>query len=342
MSGSEIVRTRARPRGLDGAGEDAERLQPLPGGALGLGVVGRLALEQLERGLQAADLVGELSPFWSTPAKMRTSSSSRRFSRPSSEVSWNSAMIAKPSAPASTMPSTLARVGEFGEPARAPIDARPAAGCRPGRGRCAAPDRTRPGTGGRRRGRAPHRATPEVVCPGARHPAGPPGGPGPPAARTGRAGRRSCVEEVAADRGDVGEVRTPSTTTTPVEELAADTELVTEEDDERRHDHVGEERHDEDLVVEDAVEDGPDAAEDRVEGGDDGDGEVGLQPPGTAGWRSSPMMMPRESPMAGITGSSSGRGAGRRVRPCHPASRWPHQYPRCARTAWSGPPPPAR
>src|SRR6478735_251754 len=48
------------PRGRDGAGEDAERVEPLAGRALGLGLVGGLALEQVERGLQPTDLVGEL------------------------------------------------------------------------------------------------------------------------------------------------------------------------------------------------------------------------------------------------------------------------------------------
>ena len=68
----------------------------------------------------------------------------------------------------------------------------------------------------------------------------------------------------------------PSTTTTPVDSCAPDPQLVAEEHDQRGHDDVGQERHDEDLVVEDPVEHGAQAAEDGVERGHDGDRQVGL------------------------------------------------------------------
>ena len=73
-------------------------------------------------------------------------------------------------------------------------------------------------------------------------------------------------------------IRMPSTTTTAGGQLRADAELVAEEDDQRGDEHVGDERHDEDLRVEDAVQARPHPAEDRVERGDDGDREVRLQP----------------------------------------------------------------
>src|SRR5689334_13774530 len=88
------------------------------------------------------------------------------------------------------------------------------------------------------------------------------------------------MEEVPPDRGDVGEDADTEDDDDTGRQLRADSELVPEEDDERRHDDVGEEGDDEDLVVEDAVEHRPDSAEDRVEGGDDRDRQVGLEPEG--------------------------------------------------------------
>ena len=79
------------------------------------------------------------------------------------------------------------------------------------------------------------------------------------------------------DRGDVGEDPDPEDDDDAGRELAADAELVAEEDDAGRDHHVADERDDEDLVVEDAVEVGAQAAEDGVEGGDDGDRQVGLE-----------------------------------------------------------------
>ncbi len=51
-------------------------------------------------------------------------------------------------------------------------------------------------------------------------------------------------------------IRIPSTTTTAVDSCVPDAELVAEEDDEGRDDGVGQERDDEDAVVEDPVEQG--------------------------------------------------------------------------------------
>lgn len=62
--------------------------------------------------------------------------------------------------------------------------------------------------------------------------------------------------------------------------LAADTELITEEDDQRGDEHVGDEGDDEDFVVEDTVEDRAQCAEYCVEGGNNGDRQVRLQPHG--------------------------------------------------------------
>src|SRR3954469_4178310 len=61
-------------------------------------------------------------------------------------------------------------------------------------------------------------------------------------------------------------------------ELTADTQLVTQVHDQRRNEHVGDERDHEHLRVEDAVEAGTQAAEGGVGGGDEGDWQVGLEP----------------------------------------------------------------
>src|SRR5690625_7869946 len=61
-------------------------------------------------------------------------------------------------------------------------------------------------------------------------------------------------------------------------ELTTDTELVAEEHDERSDQHIGDEGDDEDLVVEDPLHRRSYPTEDRVQGSDDGDGQIRLQP----------------------------------------------------------------
>src|SRR6266498_3677702 len=61
-------------------------------------------------------------------------------------------------------------------------------------------------------------------------------------------------------------------------QLRTDTELVAQEDDQPSHQDVRDERDDEHLRVENAVQSGPDAPEHRVQGGHHGDRQVGLQP----------------------------------------------------------------
>src|SRR6478735_1790809 len=87
----------------------------------------------------------------------------------------------------------------------------------------------------------------------------------------------SGMEQVSADRRHVGEDADPEHDDDAGGELAADAELVAEVDDRRGDDDVAEEGDDEDLVVEDPVEVGAQAAEDGVERGDDGDRQVGLE-----------------------------------------------------------------
>ena len=60
--------------------------------------------------------------------------------------------------------------------------------------------------------------------------------------------------------------------------LATDTELITEKDDERGNKNIGDERDDENLVVEDAVKDRANATEHRIERSDHGNGQIGLKP----------------------------------------------------------------
>jgi hypothetical protein len=52
--------------------------------------------------------------------------------------------------------------------------------------------------------------------------------------------------------------------------------------------NIGEERDDEDLVVEDAVEHGAHSPEHRIEGGDDRDRQVGQEPDGDVGLHEHP------------------------------------------------------
>ena len=73
-------------------------------------------------------------------------------------------------------------------------------------------------------------------------------------------------------------MRMPSTTTTPVDSWAPTPSWSPRKTISAATSDVGDERHDEDLVVEDAVEQRAQAAEHRVERGDDGDRQVGLQP----------------------------------------------------------------
>ena len=73
-------------------------------------------------------------------------------------------------------------------------------------------------------------------------------------------------------------IRTPSTTTTPVDSCEPTPSWSPRKTMKRRDDDVRQERDDEDLVVEDAVEDRAHRAEHGVQSGDDGDGQVGLQP----------------------------------------------------------------
>ena len=72
-------------------------------------------------------------------------------------------------------------------------------------------------------------------------------------------------------------IRMPSTTTTPVDSCPPTPSWSPRKTTSAGDEDVAHERHDEDPVVEDPVELGPDRAEHRVERGDDGDRQVGLQ-----------------------------------------------------------------
>ena len=97
-------------------------------------------------------------------------------------------------------------------------------------------------------------------------------------------------------------IRTPEDDDDAGRELGPHAELVTQEDDEGRDHDVGQERHDEDLVVEDPVQHGPHRTEHRVERGDDGDRQVGLQArAGRPGPTASPRTTPPTRPSRGIT-----------------------------------------
>jgi hypothetical protein len=93
-------------------------------------------------------------------------------------------------------------------------------------------------------------------------------------------------------------------------QLRAHAELVAEEHHQRGHHHVGHERDDEHLGVEDPVEPGAEAAEDGVEGGDHGDRQVGLQPQRHGGVEQQPSRMPAARPRIGITVSPPARARG--------------------------------
>src|SRR5262245_53688968 len=87
----------------------------------------------------------------------------------------------------------------------------------------------------------------------------------------------SGPEQVAADGRDVAEDADTEHDHHAGGELPAHPELVAQVHDERGDEHVGDERDDELLVVEDAVEFRAYSAEDRVQRGDHGDGQVRLE-----------------------------------------------------------------
>src|SRR5665647_1385292 len=93
----------------------------------------------------------------------------------------------------------------------------------------------------------------------------------------------SCAKQVSADGGHVGEDPDAQNDDHAGRQLRANAQLIPEEDDEGGDDHVGQERDDKHLVVEDAVENGAHAAEDRVERGYHGDGQIRLQREGHRG-----------------------------------------------------------
>src|SRR4051794_31262330 len=104
--------------------------------------------------------------------------------------------------------------------------------------------------------------------------------------RPDEAGDRSMasgMEQVPPDGGDVGEDADTEHHDDTGRQLAANAELVAEVDDGSGDHHVAQEGHHEDAVVEDPVEVGAQPAEHGVEGGDDRDGQVGLQPEGHVG-----------------------------------------------------------
>ena len=75
-------------------------------------------------------------------------------------------------------------------------------------------------------------------------------------------------------------------------QLGANPELVADVHEQRRHQDVEDERDDEDLRVEDVLEIGLQTAEHRVEGGDDGDRQVGCTQSGTLTRKTRPSTMP--------------------------------------------------
>src|SRR5215208_6143688 len=86
------------------------------------------------------------------------------------------------------------------------------------------------------------------------------------------------MEDVPPDLSDVGEDPDAEHHDDSRGELAADTQLVAQVDDGGRDHDVGEERDDEDLVVEDPLEVGTQRAENGVQGCHDGDRQVRVQP----------------------------------------------------------------
>jgi hypothetical protein len=89
--------------------------------------------------------------------------------------------------------------------------------------------------------------------------------------------------------------------------LAAHAHVVAEEDDQGGDHDIGDERHDEHALVEDPLEPGAQGAEDRVEGGDQRDGQVGLQPSGSGGLEHQPEHEPHDQGERGDHGWASWR-----------------------------------
>src|SRR5262249_12276678 len=85
-------------------------------------------------------------------------------------------------------------------------------------------------------------------------------------------------EEVSADGGGVAEDPDAEDDHDRGRELAAHAQFVAEEHDQRRHGHVGDERDDEHLRVEDPVQSCAQATEYRVERCHDRDRAVRLEP----------------------------------------------------------------
>src|SRR5689334_15675274 len=86
--------------------------------------------------------------------------------------------------------------------------------------------------------------------------------------------RASCsrLDEVAADQRHV--VEDPEPEVDQCHEVQVEAEPITDEGEDDGHDRVRDEPADEDPIVVDAVELGPDGSEDRVERGKDGHGRI--------------------------------------------------------------------
>src|SRR4051812_9481229 len=163
------------------------------------------------------------------------------------------------------------------------------------------------------------------------------------------------MEDVPPDLSDVGEDPDPEHDDHSRGKLAADTQLVAEVDDRRRDHDVGEERDDEDLVVEDALEIGTQRAEHGVQGCHDGDrqvrGESGRhvgredQPPADAQEKSqcrdhvplSPIWV-RLPLSSGATSAERSRGAGADGNDIVPPLRTSKRNPRVSLSAYHFPP----
>ena len=85
-------------------------------------------------------------------------------------------------------------------------------------------------------------------------------------------------EQDAADGGSVGEDAHGQHHDNTGRHLRTHAELVTEVHEEGRDDDIRQEAHDEDPVVEPLLHQCPEATEDRVQRGHDGNGQIRLQP----------------------------------------------------------------
>ena len=134
---------------------------------------------------------------------------------------------------------------------------------------------------------------------------------GPAAGRVGSGtvlvGPGSGMEEVPPDRGHVGEDPDAEDHDHAGGELARRRRACRRGTRSGRDQHVADEGDHEDLVVEDAVEEGPEGAEHGVERGDHRDRQVGLEASGTSGLSKSPSATPMIRPMMAIIGASSSR-----------------------------------